>query len=300
MEKGKIFVHADDFGISDEISNNILDTIQNGVTNSISIVTNTDSFQENAEKIKAFQNLTQTLHINIVEGKPLASKSEIPDIVNQDGEFKYSFFTLWLKYVFASKEKKGEFREQLGIEIAYQIQRYMSIFETKELRVDSHMHLHMIPFVFDLLLEMAKEYPIKHIRIPCEKRYIDRFSWRKYISVNLVKHVLLNFLSNINAPKLKEYGINRNDFFIGVLSTGNCGYHDLKSGLEVIRRGGTVGSVEVLFHPGGIRSSKSATWTSKQNFKSYYSSPNRSSEKRVLMDFKTKETLLFYENLFNH
>ena len=69
--KMKIFVHADDFGITESISNNIIDTF-NYSLNSTSIVTNC-YYYENAMKIyqQNYKNkIRLALHLNLVEGKP--------------------------------------------------------------------------------------------------------------------------------------------------------------------------------------------------------------------------------------
>jgi predicted glycoside hydrolase/deacetylase ChbG (UPF0249 family) len=296
-----INIHADDFGISDEITDNILDTINNGITNSISIVTNTDSFAGSIEKLKKLNHVRLSLHINLVDGTPISAKSEVNDIVNKDGEFKFSFLSLWLKYITSSRKKKERLKTQIKTEIVLQIKRYQEHLSAENpLRIDSHMHFHMIPFIFDIILEISVDYPINFIRIPYELRYYHASINKNYLSANIIKNLLLNRIAIVKSPLLKEYNIERNEYFIGVLSTGNCTYKNLKYGLKEISKKGNPKSVDILFHPGGVKDSKSVTWTTRKMFHSYYSSANREREAKVLKDIKTKETVLDYETIFNN
>ncbi len=165
-----INIHADDYGIGNEITDNILDCINNGTVNSVSVVCTTDHFEYGIEK---YNNLSKKirlcLHLNLVEGKPLTPKSEIDHIVGQSGEFKYSFLSLWLHYALSPKSKKEKLRFQIKTEIENQIDKYKSaIHNDIPLLLDSHMHFHMIPFVFECILEVSKKHKIDFIRNPYE------------------------------------------------------------------------------------------------------------------------------------
>ena len=120
-----INVHADDYGINSEISNNIITSINNGLTNSISIVSNTNDFTKDIRKLDSLEkNIRKSLHLNLVEGSPLSDKSEVYMIVNENGEFKYSFIRLWLKYLLSTRKKKIKLRKQIKLEIKNQIKSY--------------------------------------------------------------------------------------------------------------------------------------------------------------------------------
>ena len=57
------FFHADDYGYSESISNNILDCVDNGPINSVSIMINSEDYFLN--RIKNYKNLNLTLHLNL-------------------------------------------------------------------------------------------------------------------------------------------------------------------------------------------------------------------------------------------
>ena len=82
-----INIHADDYGINSEISDNIISSINNGLTNSISIVCNTNDFTKDIRKLDSLgKNIRKSLHLNLVEGSPLSDKSDVNMIVDENGD----------------------------------------------------------------------------------------------------------------------------------------------------------------------------------------------------------------------
>ncbi len=297
-----INVHADDYGLGKEISNNIIECINYGIVNSISIICNTKDFIDSIKIIKKSTNGVRTsLHINLVEGSPLTDPSKVYMIINKDGEFRYSFITIWLKYILSTRYTRTKLREQIKTEIKSQIERYCNYYsDSKVLRLDSHMHLHMIPFIFDIYLELSKDYDIKFIRIPYELKYFNSRKLINFISPNVIKNCLLNYLSKHNAPKLKKHKIKRNDYFIGVLASGNMDAEDVRLALSKINKYTRPKSVEILFHPGGVEYKKSVDWTKNDMFRTYYSSDYRQKEKNILKSGELKKIVNYYETLFSN
>ncbi len=297
-----INVHADDYGLGKEISNNIIDCINYGIVNSISIICNTKDFIDSIKIIKKSTNGVRTsLHINLVEGSPLTDPSKVYMIINKDGEFRYSFITIWLKYILSTRYTRTKLREQIKTEIKSQIERYCNYYsDSKVLRLDSHMHLHMIPFIFDIYIELSEEYDINFIRIPYEIISFNRRGFYNYFSANFIKNCLLNYLSKRNSPKLKKAKINRNDYFIGVFSSGNMSTHVVNLALRRINKYSNPKSVDILFHPGGVEHKNSVNWTKNNMFITYYSSDNRQKEKNILKGAELKNIVKHYETIFSN
>ena len=297
-----INVHADDYGINSEISNNIITSINNGLTNSISIVCNTNDFTKDIRKLDSLEkNIRKSLHLNLVEGSPLSDKSEVYMIVNENGEFKYSFIRLWLKYVLSTRNKKIKLRKQIKLEIKNQIKRYLKYSrDSKNLNIDSHMHFHMIPFIFNEIITLSKIYKIEFIRIPYEINYYNYKIYTRLFNINIIKHLLLNALSRFNLYKLKKNKIKYNEYFIGVLATGHMSIEDIEFALKAISKRDNPKSIDILFHPGGISPENLVVWTKNLSFKKFYASKNRQDELNLLFSDKLKALVSHYENIFNN
>ncbi|MHC4874345.1 MAG: carbohydrate deacetylase [Planctomycetota bacterium] len=298
----KIYIHADDFGLHNEITDKILDCFNNGVLNSTSIITNGPGFEYGVEKYKETDGrLRLALHLNLIEGKPLSDPEDIDLLIDSVGEYKYMFLALWLKYLKADRQLKQHLKSQIKKELSAQIDKYLS-YVNVPLEVDSHMHMHMVPFISEILFELASEKNISYIRIPSEPFYFDAGSIKNYFSANIIKNLLLNYLSGRALVNTSKLDISCNKFFIGVLGTGNMSLSAVDKALQSINKKGISKdeSIEILFHPGGIEERAAIDWTTKEFVKDYYISPCRKSEYEFIKSSKLKEVINKYEAVFNN
>ena len=141
------------------------------------------------------------------------------------------------------------------IEFRAQIEKIMADVEIDH--INSHVHTHAIPAIFNLVLKLSLEYKIKNVRLQYEKPYfvpkISKTINCKY-PINLIKLGLLNNLSKTNKLTVqnlnsKSEKININDYLIGVNFTGNMDKDTILYGLRALQdtEGDTV--TEILVHP---------------------------------------------------
>ena len=230
----KLIINADDFGYSVETNEAIKFGYQNKVITSTSIITNLEGFEHAINEIlPQIPQIDIGIHLNIIEGKSLTESSLL---CNSNGYFKNNYVQILLK----SKDKnflsdvEKEFRAQIE-----KAQQYCKISH-----IDSHVHTHSIPAIFDLTTKLAKEYNIKFIRTQNEIPYIvfDKLFCPQFY-INIIKNLLLNILSFQNKKKLK----NTNNYFIGVLYTGMMNKKTILNGLKKIKKDNSI--TEVIFHP---------------------------------------------------
>ena len=109
LSKTKLIIHADDFGVSKSVTDNICSTFDNGILTSTSIIPNGHAFRYAMKEYNFRSKLNLSIHINLVEGKPLSPSDDVSLIIGPNGEFNQSFLGLWLKYLFSKKENKKSF-----------------------------------------------------------------------------------------------------------------------------------------------------------------------------------------------
>ncbi len=232
----KIIINADDFGYSVNKNEAVKYGVQNGIITSASIITNMEGFEQAVnEVLPEIPFLDLGFHFNIMEGKSLTNPSLITD---RYGYFNRSFPEIMLE---AGGKK---FQRQIEAEFRAQIER---ILQYKHIsHVDSHIHTHAIPAVFDIVSALTIEYKIPFIRTQKEIPYKIPY---KAVSVNFcinsVKNILLNTFTFIN--KLSLENLNTNDYFIGILYTGNMNKETILEGLKKIKNDNSV--TEIIFHP---------------------------------------------------
>ena len=242
---GKRFIlNADDFGMSAAFNQAVLEGYQAGILKSASLVANGDAFDEACKNIiPACPDLGVGIHLNIIEGKSLCLN--LDKLTDDEGNFNNSFGQLLLKSL---NHKDDSFMEQLEKEFRAQIEEVMK--RTKVTHIDSHVHTHSIPRIFELVCSLAKEYGIKQVRTQFEKPYImpdiHRHLTLAY-PINLIKVMLLNFFTLINEHTVKDYELNTNDYLIGVTYTSMMNSLAISYGLMAIKQDDV--TVEALIHP---------------------------------------------------
>ena len=110
----RIWFHADDFGVTAAQSERILSCFREGVLNSVSILPNAPALPASLALLNQADpdgtQIRRVLHLNFVEGRPLAGADNVPDLVDDTGFFDKSFiqFFRW-NYM-----KRGAGRQNLA------------------------------------------------------------------------------------------------------------------------------------------------------------------------------------------
>lgn len=252
----KIEFHADDYGLFPTQSHRILDCHRNGNLNGISVMPNSPHLPECMSDMYQFsEEVAVTVHLNLIEGKSL---TEVPLLTDKNGNLNCSFGALLLHSFLPGRD---QYRQQLKQELLAQIRAVQKYFpEGMPLRLDGHAHYHMLPVVFDAIMDAIREenLNISYIRIPreypsiylrCVKKLQD-FAW-----INLVKVLVLNLLA-FRAEK-KHGDVLKNlerRLFMGVFLSGRMYYenviHLLPGAVALAERKGM--DLEILAHPGGV------------------------------------------------
>ena len=268
-------IHADDYGVSLNGAEDILECLREGALDSISVIPNMSCFEKCVEryfqeKEKFLKEPLITVHLNIMDGRPILPKEEVLDLVDKDGFFKLTWGKLFLlNYSFGKKKRCA--KEQLKKEFLAQTAAVQKAFGLKEIRLDSHQHPHMIPFVFDILMELCDEQK------------------GKVTFVRVAKEPLLPFLLQLSLystyspaiKKLKKRGLSY-ELMWGLIMSGNMDEKRIRKLLPVMehvaKKKGK--KLEILFHPGRMLESERTDEYRKEGFYKFYCSENRWEEKR--------------------
>ncbi len=284
-----IFLHADDFGISKSVTDNITACFS-GALNSMSIIPNGSAFDYAMDAFDQLANKDKrvSVHLNFIEGKPLSPIDEVSLLVDDKGDFCHSFFSLLAKYYLSGEKTKDRLRRQIRAEASAQMARVRDRIPADDrLNVDSHQHYHLLPFIFREIVNLGNDFNIGYIRVPKEKFVYDPVVFFR-MPINLVKFMLLNYLSGKCLAYLKGSSIRYPDYFIGVLRTGAMNAKFIEKSLRAIRsatgRNDKDITVEILLHPGGATSEEAYLWDKYPEIRNFYLSDDRVSEKDVLMD----------------
>lgn len=251
--------HADDYGLFPAQSQEILDCIQNGCLNGISVMPNSPHLSECMEMLRPYQKgLSIAVHLNFMEGHSVCAPEQVNLLTDSHGIFNVSFEKFLL---ISCLPNKREYQRQLCREISAQIHALIPYLEPdRALRIDGHVHYHMVPMIFDSLIQVIEEEKlnVEYIRIPREQCSIY---WRikgmamRIKLINWLKVLILNVLAHRNRKKYGETLSKTEDkLFLGVALSGNMSYANVSAILpEAVKEADKRGqAMEILAHPGGV------------------------------------------------
>lgn len=240
MQSKKIIFTADDLGNSKEINLGILKGAMSGVLSSTCIMPNGKAFEQAVNEIlPQIKDLGMGAHLDIIENKSLLHKNSKSLLCDNTGKYNNSYYSL------IKKSNDKNFLSEVESEFRSQIEKTLEF--TRIDHLNSHVHTHAIPPIFELVCKLAKDYRVDCIRTQYEKNYfVPQKSFNFTYPANLIKVGLLNTFSLVNKVTAKEYGILTNDSFVGVRYTS---FMDKRSVLEGLKKTEEGKSVEVLIHP---------------------------------------------------
>lgn len=285
--------HADDYGLFPTQSWRIMDCIRGGVVNGVSVMPNSPYLSEYMEMLRPFvKDLRIAVHLNFMEGHSICTPEEIDLLVNKRGIFNVSFGKLLLASVLPGRRR---YRAQLKKEIRAQIHAVTPYLEDRPRRIDSHSHYHMLPVVFDALMDVIQEenLSVSYIRIPEEYVKIY-FSCRKelvqFLPINLLKVLVLNLLAKRNKRKYRKFLESlEQSVFCGVMYSGRMCSQNMGVLLpemeHLAKRCGK--NLEVLAHPGGVYEQEDIGLLTNEGDVAFLTSDLRQAEAEAFISLKS-------------
>lgn len=191
----RLIINADDFGLNVAVNEGILKAHQEGVVTSVSLLVNTEGFEDALQKLKTAPRLDAGLHLNLFRGRWLTP-------------FRFS-----LKAVYR------EFEAQIQKAFAHGL---------TPSHLDTEKHVHVFPPIFKIVLELAKKYRIPAVRFPYEP--ISLLAWRN--PLQLFKLVGMLLFVKPNRKLLRASGLHSPQFFLGVSLSRKFSLENLQRRLE--------------------------------------------------------------------
>jgi predicted glycoside hydrolase/deacetylase ChbG (UPF0249 family) len=262
-------LHADDYALSAHNSARILSLLEQGVLDGISIIPNMHDRERCMEELaRAWDGMEHkphiAVHLNIADGRSLSGISD-PLLTHEGSDGARYFRTSWMKLLFASHlpRRREQIRRELTGEFVLQIRgvydRIAAFAADADgncpFGLDSHTHTHMIPVVFDAMLDAVRETgltgDLRYVRVSREPAGAFGCILYTVSPVNLIKNVLLNLLSGRAEKRLDRLGISHGLLW-GLIMSGRMDAERtgrvLPGMLRRIREKKM--PLEILFHPG--------------------------------------------------
>ncbi len=156
----RLIVTADDFGLSTEVNQAVIEAHRNGILTCASLMAGGRAAGEAALLARKYPSLKVGLHITLVDGFSVLPKEEIPDLVDENGRFSDDTVLSGIRYFFSQRA-----RAQIAMECEAQIRKFLDAGLSID-HINSHRHLHIHPAIRDILLPLVFKYRIPAMRLP--------------------------------------------------------------------------------------------------------------------------------------
>ncbi len=226
-----LIVNADDYGLTAAVSAGILRAHREGIVTSTSVLAVAPGLTRAGGWLADEGDLGVGVHLALVgEDRPLLSAAEIPSLVDRDGLFAGS----WRAFVPRAVAGRID-RDDVRRELAAQIEAVAGL-GVRISHLDGHQHLHLLPMVRDVVIDLAGRYRILALRVPRSHR-------RRPTSA------AVNRLARRLAREAAAAGVRFPEYASGVDEAGRLDTPRFVQALDgFVARG--VGSAELGTHPG--------------------------------------------------
>ena len=205
-------LHADDLGLGAGVDHAIFDLVESGRLDGASLLVNGPTAQRAIETWRQMPNPPALfLHLCLTEGPRDFTNVDLPT----------SFGRLLLASCLPWQRRR--LKPQIQRSLRQQISRYKQLTGANEIHLDGHQHVHLIPMVLDTVLGLAQNEQVTWIRTTAEPLPTDlplNLWWACFRQGGALKWLVLQCLTRLARPKLRNANVVTNRSFAGVLFTG--------------------------------------------------------------------------------
>ena len=234
----RLIVNADDFGLHAAVNRGILAAHTEGIVSSTSLMAGGAAFDDAVRIAKQCPQLGVGVHLTLVGARPVLPVAEVSSLLDEAGDF-YGSYPLFIKRFLRGKIRLAEVEREL----AAQIDR-VRMAGIQPSHLDSHQHLHVLPGIGGLVLDLSRRFSIRAIRIPAEP--VAFIGATPATVGRLVGRGGLTMLANLFRQHAAAAGIRTSDHFYGMLAGGQL----TEPAILAILRRLPPGDSELMTHPG--------------------------------------------------
>ena len=244
--KRVLIVNADDFGLTRGVNAAVAECAGVGLLRSATLMPNGTAFEDAVAVAGGLRDFGVGIHFVLTKLRPVSDPAAVPHLAGRDGLLPSGPAEL-LKII----ATRGGAARDIKRELLAQAQKVLDS-GIRPTHFDSHKHVHIIPVVFEVMIEVANRFRVKWMRDPFERPDALRFLFD--VKESKRKIFLKQYAGGLAACPVRPYfgrrlhraGIDRPDFFHGVSATGIL-TEELMVRLAAVLKPGIN---ELMTHPG--------------------------------------------------
>jgi hopanoid biosynthesis associated protein HpnK len=207
----RLIVNADDFGRSTSINQAVIRAHREGILTTASLMVNEPAFEEAVALARENPELGVGLHLTLLCGHSALPPEQIPGLVNAEGEFSNKPASAGFRYFF-----QRSLREPLRQEIHAQFQKFRAARLPLD-HVNGHLHLHLHPTVFRILMADSGQLVLKRLRLTFDPLRLNLRLASGHFAYRALHAAIFHPLSARARPALARLGIRHTEAVFGLL-----------------------------------------------------------------------------------
>jgi predicted glycoside hydrolase/deacetylase ChbG (UPF0249 family) len=234
----RLVVNADDFGISERINAGILQAHREGIVTATSLMAVGRAFEHAVHLSRTVPALDVGVHLALVAEAPLLRCNS--SLIGNNGRFPDSAGALAWRWL-TGGIRKADVRAEWSAQIERILEHGIRV-----THLDSHQHVHVLPGLYGLVLDLAARYDIAFVRVPVENLRTDgppNLHGMARATGSTILRVLWMIGRRTGAGPAKRRSLR----FLGFQDGGRLDQVRLRCLLDRLRPGGVY---ELMCHPG--------------------------------------------------
>jgi hopanoid biosynthesis associated protein HpnK len=207
----RLVVNADDFGRSASINQAVIRAHREGMLTTASLMVNEPACEEAVALARENPALGVGLHLTLLCGHAALPPDQIPGLVNATGEFPTNPAGAGFRYFFLRS-----LREPLRREVHAQFQKFRATRLPLD-HVNGHLHLHLHPTVFRILMADAGQLGIKRLRLTFDPLRVNLRAASGQLAYRALHVAIFHTLSARARSALAQRGIRHTEAVFGLL-----------------------------------------------------------------------------------
>lgn len=207
----RLIVNADDFGRSSSINQAVIRAHREGILTTASLMLNEPACAEAVALARENPRLGVGLHLTLICGHAALPPDKVPGLANARGEFTNNPALAGFRYFFQRR-----LREQLRAEIHAQFQKFRATGLPLD-HVNGHLHLHLHPAVFSILMQDASQLGVERVRLTFDPFWLNLRLASGHLAYRALHVLIFHPLSARARPVLKRRGFRHTQSVFGLL-----------------------------------------------------------------------------------
>ena len=234
----QLIINADDFGLHETVNLGIIHGHIAGFITSTTIMASGKAFEHAVTLANSNPRLGIGVHLTLVGETCVCEPATIDSLVDKQGNLAPQYPQFLLRYMLG-KIKLADIRRELTAQVQKVVDSGLCI-----THLDSHQHMHIVPGISNITIEIAKKFGIKAVRIPAESYFF--LGGYPCTIMRLLARTGLTCLAQLASWKMKNSGLFMPQHFFGMLAGGNMREEFLLRIVDALPDGIS----EIMMHPG--------------------------------------------------